>query len=134
MSERIAKQWLADIVRTAQQRDHLAHMNLISKSVSVTGIPGFESIGYEDWAKQTQHEFKQGVIADIHYTGLKIRAATDARIMFVTHESITADDGTQIAQGIECLLEKEADGQWRLVQQRVLGTEETRAYLPELNH
>ena len=96
MTESIAKQWLADIVSTAQQRDYDIHMNLISKNVSVFGIPGFE---------QTKHAFKQGVI----------------------------DEGTQYARGNECLLEKEPDGQWRLVRQRILGNDETNQYLPELS-
>lgn len=131
MTEGIAKQWLADIVRTVQQRDHTDHMNLISKNVSVAGVPGFANLGYQDWSKQTEHEFKQGVITEILYRGFKMRAATDTRIMFVTHESISADDGSQHARGIECLLEKETDGQWRLLHQRVLGDEETQSYLPE---
>jgi hypothetical protein len=42
----------------AQQRDHAAHMNLISKNVSVVGVHGFDNIGYQDWANQTAHEFK----------------------------------------------------------------------------
>ena len=133
MSECIAKQWLADIVSTAQQRDYAAHMDLIYKNVSVSGIPGFENIGYDGWSKQTAHKFKQGGIADIHYRGFKIRASTDSRVMFVTHETITADDDTQNAQGIACLLEKEQDGHWRLVRQRVLCKEETRQYLPEVS-
>jgi len=132
MSETIAKQWLTELVSTAQQLDHAAHMNLISKNVSVVGVPGFDNISFHDWFNQTAHEFEQGVIADITYRGLKLRAATDDRIMFVTHETITGVDGKQNAQGIECLIEKEDDGRWRLVQQRVLDDEETRQYLPEL--
>jgi len=53
--------------------------------------------------------------------------------MFVTQETIIASDGTQNQQGIECLLEKEDDGVWRLTQQRVLGEDETVNYLNQDN-
>ena len=106
-AESVVKSWLSAIVDTAKKRDHPAHMNLISKKINLVGVPGFESIGYDDWANQCQHEFEHAVISDIQYQGLKVRAATDARIMFVTDETIIASDGTQNQQGIECLLEKE---------------------------
>lgn len=132
MTENIAKKWLADLVSTAQQHDHRAYMNLISKNVSAVAVPAFENLGYENWSKQTEHEFKQGVIADVSYRRLKLRAVTNTRILFVNHETIITDDGSINAQGIECLLEKKGDTQWRLVQQHVLSNEKTRQYLPEL--
>ena len=36
-------------------------------------------------------------------------------------------------QGIDCLLEIESDGQWHLVEQRILSNHETHQYLPELS-
>ena len=128
-AESIVKIWLTDIVDTASERNHLAHMNLISKKVSLSGVPGFENISFDDWSNQCQHEFENELIDNIQYQGLKIRAATDSRIMFVTQETIVASDGTQNQQGIECLLETEENGVWRLTQQRVLGEEETAQYL-----
>lgn len=131
-AETIVKDWLTGLVETASKRDHAAHMNLISKNVNLVGVPGFESIGFDDWANQCRHEFENALISDIQYQGLKVRAATDSRIMFVTLETIIASDGSQNQQGIECLLEKEDDGLWRLSQQRVLGEEETAQYLSKL--
>jgi len=131
-AETIVKTWLTQLVETASERDHQAHMNLISKKINLIGVPGFESIGFDDWSNQVQHEFGIGLIDDIQYQGLMIRAANDERIMFITHETIVANDGTQKQQGIECLLDKEDDGQWRLTHQRVLGEEETAQYLAKL--
>ena len=124
MAESITEQWLADIVSTAQLCNHGAHTNLISKNGSVSGIPGFEQI---------EQKFKRGVIANIHYTDLKIRAATESRVMFVPHKTITADDGTYNAQGIACFVEKKLDGHRRLIQRCTLSNDETRQYLPELS-
>ncbi len=129
MPESIVKTWFANIVKTVSERDHKTHMNLISRKISLTGVPGYESIGYDDWSNQCEQEFNDNIITDIQYQGIKIRAATDERIMFITRETITAKDGTIISQGIECLLEKEDDGLWRLVQQRILSDDETAHYL-----
>jgi hypothetical protein len=128
-AESIIKNWLTAIVDTASERDHSAHMDLISKKVNLVGVPGFDSIGFDDWSNQCQHEFEIELISDIQYQGLKVRAATDSRIMFITHETIIASDDTKKQQGVECLLELEDDGIWRLTQQRIMSDEETAHYL-----
>jgi hypothetical protein len=125
MSEDIAKQWLADAATTANNKNYSAHMDLISKRVSLTGVPGFESIGYDDWAAQCRHEFENNVLKSVRYDGLKLAASTDSQVMFKTYETVEATDGTVNAQGIEVLLEKEDDERWRLVQERVLADDET---------
>ena len=60
----------------------------------------------------------------VRYDGFKLVAATTTRVMFKTFETVEGSDGTINAQGIEILLEQEADGQWRLVQERVLPADE----------
>lgn len=128
-AEAIVNTWLTAIVDTASQHDHTAHMNLISKNISLSGVPGFENIGFDDWSNQCKDEFEIKLISEIKYQGLKIRAATDSRIMFITEETVIANDGTQNQHGIECLLDVEDDGTWRLSQQRVLTEDETAHYL-----
>ncbi|MDH5653797.1 MAG: nuclear transport factor 2 family protein [Gammaproteobacteria bacterium] len=120
MSEEIVRQWLNAIVTTVEARDIKAHMNLISQRVTLRGVPGFETIGYADWYRQCEHEFANGVIKGIKYEGYKQVAATADRIVFKTYETVMATDGNENAQGVEILLEKEADGQWRLVEERLL--------------
>jgi len=124
MSESTVKAWLNAIIASA--RDHKAHMSLISSRINLVGVPGFESLGFDDGSNQCKHDFDDGMIAEIKYQGLNVRAATDERIMFVTRETI---DGSRNPQGIECLLEKEQDQQWRQVQQRILAEDETAQYL-----
>ena len=128
MTEAVIQTWLDEISRTVAAHDHAAHMQLISRDVSLQGVPGFDNIGFDDWSKQCQYEFANQLIKRIDYGKFRVRAATEKRIMFLTHETVTANDGTVTAQGIECLLEKEDDGQWRLVQERILSPEETRQY------
>ena len=125
MSQSIAEQWLLDTVHTANAKDFAAHMDLISKRISLHGVPGFETIGYEDWARQCQYEFENNLLKSVSYDCLNLVADTSERIMFKTFETVEAMDGTINAQGVEMLLEKEDDGKWRLVQERILPPNET---------
>ena len=54
-----------------------------------------------------------------------MRISTDTNIMFKTYETVEATDGSINAQGIEVIIEKEEDGQWRAIQERVLSDDET---------
>ncbi|NOX42727.1 MAG: hypothetical protein GXP19_03205 [Gammaproteobacteria bacterium] len=125
MSEEIALQWLHDAAATANAKDHQAHMELISQKVNLLGVPGFESIGYEQWSTQCKHEFENNLLKNVRYDGLKLIVSKDVRIMFKTHETVEGSNGEINAQGIEVLLEKESDNKWRLVQERILPPEES---------
>ena len=125
MSEEIARQWLAEVARTATNKEYEAHIALISKKVSLQGVPGYENIGYDAWAKQCKHEFENDALKSVRYEGLKMLVDTDRRIMFKTVEIVEGIDGSSSGQGIEVLLEKEDDGEWRLVQERVMNDDET---------
>lgn len=125
MPENIAKQWLKASAETANAHDYDAHMNLISKNVSLSGVPGFDEIRYDDWAAQCKHEFENKLLKRVTYDGLKMVIDSPKQIMFRTFETVEGSDGTVNAQGIEMLIETEEDGQWRLVQERVLAPEET---------
>lgn len=124
--EVIAQEWLDASALTATNKQFDEHFNLISKKVRVTGVPGFESISYDDWARQSEQEFKDNVLEKVTYSGLKMTAHNDAQIMFKTLESVFANDGTQRSHGVEILIEKEQDGIWRVIQERVMTHDETR--------
>ncbi len=125
MSEKIAMQWLIDAAATANAKNHHAHMDLISQKVNLLGVPGFESIGYEQWSAQCKHEFENNLIKHVRYDGLQLIVTKNIRIMFKTHETVEGANGEINAQGIEVLIEKESDNKWRLVQERILPPEET---------
>lgn len=125
MSVDIAKNWLANVAETASDRNYDEHMNLISQRVSLQGVPGFSNIDYDAWAAQCKHEFENNVIKSIRYDGFKLIAETEQRIMFKTFETVYGTDGSMNAQGVEMIIEKENDNEWRLVQERVLPDDET---------
>ncbi len=120
----VAREWLAASAHTANAKNYDAHMDLVSKKVKVFGLPGFEILGYDDWAKQSKHEFETGVLKSVSYTGLKVQAMMPGRVMFKTIETVEAKDNSLHAHGVEIILEKESDGKWRVVQERLLPREE----------
>lgn len=122
--EEIAQQWMDQCCATIKKYDHAAHMNLISKDVQVFGVPGFDVIGYSDWFAQCEYEFNEKLIQQASYQGLKIRQGNDDQIMFLANETIEATDGTVDTHSIEVVLSKEQDGEWRVIQERLLSKEE----------
>ncbi len=124
--EAIAKKWMDASALTASNSDFDAHFNLISKKVQVTGVPGFESISYDDWARAAEKDFKEGVLQGVSYEGLKMNAHNDTQVMFKTLETIFVNDGSKKTHGVEILLELEEDGVWRVIQERVMTGDEIR--------
>lgn len=131
--EVIAQQWLDASALTATNKQFEEHFNLISKKVKVTGVPGYESISYDDWSRQSEQEFKDNLLDKVTYEGLKMTAHNETQIMFKTVESIFASDGTHRAHGVEILIEKEDDGVWRVIQERVMIDDETQHAGLEMN-
>ena len=119
-----ARQFLDEMAMTANAHDFDAHMNLISKQVGVFGVPGFDVIGYQDWYNQCQHEFANKLLKRVSYQGLNVIAETPDRIMFKSIETVEANDGTSNTSGVEFIIQKEDDGQWRVSQERILPDDE----------
>jgi len=124
--EQIAQKWLDDSASTATNKQFDEHFNLISKRVRVTGVPGIDSISYDDWARASKQEFKDNVLKSVSYEGLKIVATNEKQIMFKTMETILANDGASRSHGVEILLGLEDDGVWRVTQERVQTDDESR--------
>ncbi len=124
LDSKIARDLLAALTRTASEKDHAAHMDLISRQVAVFGVPGFEVIGYDDWAAQCKHEFERNVLKKVSYSGLKVLTMTPGSVMFKTLETVEATDGTVNVNGVEIVIRKEDDGKWRVLQERILPPDE----------
>lgn len=117
-------EFLAEMAETANTLDLDAHMNLISKDVSVYGVPGFEVITYDDWYKQCAYEFENKLLKGVSYKGLNVLAETPERIMFKSIETVNGSDGSSNTSGVEFIIQKEEDGQWRVSQERILPADE----------
>ncbi|MDH5612290.1 MAG: hypothetical protein OEY66_07535 [Gammaproteobacteria bacterium] len=119
-----AQSFLDLMASTANDLNLEEHMKLISKDVSVFGVPGFEVIGYQDWFNQCQYEFENKLLKKVSYQGLNVLAETPDRIMFKSIETVEGSDGATNNNGIEFIIEKEDDGQWRVSQERILPEDE----------
>ena len=119
-----AQEFLDLMASTANELDLQAHMSLISKDVSVFGVPGFEVIGYDDWYSQCEHEFANKLLKKVSYQGLNVLAETPERVMFKSIETVEGSDGAVNANGIEFIITKEDDGNWRVTQERILPDDE----------
>jgi len=128
MSQAIAEQWLKELAETANAKDFNAHMALISRRVSLQGVPGFENIDYDDWYNECKYEFENNILKSVQYEGFKMMKAMDKAVMFKTFETVEGSDGIANAHGVEILLEMEDDGKWRMVQQRIMPDDETMHY------
>ena len=49
---------------------------------------------------------------------------TPGNVLFKTTETVEGTDGTVNRKGVEILIRKEADGKWRVVQERILAGDE----------
>ena len=121
----IAQEWLDASASTATNRQFEEHFNLVSKKVKITGVPGYESISY-DGSRQSEIDFKEGLLKSVSYEGFKLVATNDRQIMFKTIETVCGTDGSKRAHGVEILLGREEDGVWRVTQERVQTDDESR--------
>lgn len=118
-------EWLDRFVASALARDLEGHMAMISRQVLVFGVPGFDSLEYDDWYRQCEHEFPQGLLRDLRYERVRLRLSTDDRVLFKALEKTVTRDGARIDQGVEIMLQLE-DSDWRLKQLRLLPEDEMR--------
>lgn len=119
-AQQIAEQWLMRSAESAGQKDLATHMGMISKRVSVQGVPGFDNLDYDIWYQQCKHQFENSMIKSVAYKGFNLVSATESQIVFTVFEMVVGADGTVNEQIVEMSLEKEGDDKWRLVRERVL--------------
>ena len=119
-AQEIAEQWLTRAAETAGNKDLKGHMGMISKRISVEGVPGFDNIDYDIWYKQCKHQFEMSMIKSIAYKGFNLISSMETQIIFTVFETVVGSDGTINEQIVEKSLEIETDDVWRLVQERVL--------------
>lgn len=124
MESKSARDMLDAMALTANTGAYASHMDLISKEVRVYGVPGFEVINYHDWARQCKHEFEEGLLKRVSYEGLRVVTMGPGNVLFKTTETVEGTDGTINRHDLEILIRKEADGKWRVLQERILAEDE----------
>lgn len=119
-AQQVAEQWLTESAESAGKKDLHTHMGMISKRISVEGVPGFDNIDYDTWYGQCKNQFEMSMIKSIAYKGFNLLSSTDSVIVFTVYETVVGTDGTLNEQIVEMSLEKEEDNVWRLVNERIM--------------
>lgn len=114
-----AQDWLLAITKTVQLRNIHAHMGLVSKSVRVYGVPGIEAITYIDWRKRRQSEFEKNLLKELSYDFIRMKKITIKRLHFIAIETMLGNRGDSFEINKEIILEKEYDGIWRVVEEKI---------------
>ena len=109
------EQFLSEMAGTANRHEFEAHMNLISKDVKVYGVPEFDVITYDDWYNQCKQEFADRLLLRVTYQGVQTLSETEDEIRFAAVETVEATDGQENINIVEFTIQKDVDGQWRLV-------------------
>jgi len=109
------EQFLSEMAGTANRHEFEAHMNLISKDVKVYGVPEFDVITYDDWYNQCKQEFADRLLLRVTYQGVQTLSESEDEIRFAAVETVEATDGQENINIVEFTIQKEVDGQWRLV-------------------
>ncbi len=114
-----AEDWLTAISKTVKLRNIHAHMGLVSKSVRVYGIPGVNAITYIDWRKRRQTEFEKDLLKELSYDFVRMKKITSKRLHFIAVETMIARSGYSFEIFKEIIIEKEYDGIWRVVEEKI---------------
>lgn len=122
----IAEAWALACCETLEKRDIDAHMNLISRQVKLFGLADFEFVDYNFWLNQVQQQFASGMITSLRYYLNSIKVDSETQISFTAMEYMTDKDGEEHENPLLVVLGKEADGVWRVIEEKILDKEEAK--------
>ncbi|MFK5912894.1 MAG: hypothetical protein QM484_00850 [Woeseiaceae bacterium] len=119
MSELDIKKWLSNITETVEIKDLDKHMNLVSKSVMVYGLPNNQIINYSAWNERRSNEFKQNLLKSLRYDNLQVKNYGLRRLIFTIEEAMEGSNGDLVIINKQIVLEQEDDDQWRVVEETI---------------
>jgi hypothetical protein len=119
-SNTIINKWLNDLAYSAATWDLDAHMELVSKSVAVFGIPGVERIDYHGWRARRRNEFKKKWLHSLSHRNMQLLSERPSILTFSVHEQMRDHLKKCIEVRKEVTLHHEPDGKWRVVREQIL--------------
>ncbi len=111
--------WCMNMSASIKQRDLDAHMQLVSPKVQVYGVPGIGVINYKHWQARRKNEFRNNELLLLNYQDLRLITSTQRRLTFNTIETMIGKSGKMVVLDKNIVLEREEDGQWRVVEENV---------------
>lgn len=125
MSPMFVKQWLERYAHTTNNRELDDHLDLISEQINLLDEPRNTTMDYSHWVEQCREWFETETGRQVSYQEMRIKAMSPARVMFIATETIRDRRGPACHKGLEFIIQREEDGKWRAVQQRVLPPQQT---------
>ena len=119
MALHIAEDWLNAISDSVHKKDINDHMRLISKHVHVYGIPGIESLNYQQWLYRRHNEFLHDKLHSLQYKIIRIKKDQLKRLGFEVEEQMIATTGKAYIINKDILLEREEDDNWRVIEETI---------------
>lgn len=119
MSENIVNHWLSSFAASAVDANLDVHMSHIAKTVQVYGVPGFESVSYDDWYRQCAQEFPQKLIKELNYSDISFTHTDDNKIVIKAKEQLLTNEGKNQTNDLEMVLEQ-IDEVWLLTVMTIL--------------
>ena len=115
--ENIARRWVEDREISLAVRRLQMHLDLVSEDLRVYGVPGADCLDAEAWAARRRRDWTR--LKSLRHEALRMKNITLRRIRFSVSEVLTTVNGATLTTEKEILLEQEAEGVWRAVEERI---------------
>ncbi len=119
MAQHIAEDWLKALSESVKNQDINSHMRLVSKNVHVYGIPGIETLNYQQWLYRRHNEFLHNRLFSLKHKIIRIKTDQQRRLGFEVEEQMMATEGKVYIIHKDILLEREQDDNWRVVEEKI---------------
>jgi len=119
IAEHTIHAWCMNMTSSVLQQDLDAHMQLVSTNIKVYGMPGNGVIDYAGWKIRRKHEFASKELLVLNYRNIRLITSTQRRLTFNVTETMVGKDGKMVILDKNIVLEKETDGQWRVVEENI---------------
>ena len=116
---RIIQQWLDAMQRSVQAQDLEQHMALVSERVQVYGLPNKDTLNFKQWRQRRRNEFQAGRLIAMQHGPVKIKTLGLVRLSFSIDQTLISKEGVVYIINKDIMLEKEADGIWRVIEETI---------------
>jgi len=115
----LVRNWLDKLARTATTGNIDAHLDLISEHVNILDTEKQQNLDYADWAEYCRQRYLADQPILVKYRDVQIKTMTPARVKFIATETVEQPDKVN-QRGTEFIIQREDDGMWRAVQERLI--------------
>lgn len=118
-AEQVLRDWTSAMTYTVATRNLEEHMDLISRSVNVFGMPNRQIIDYKGWRARRHNEFLKGLLQSLVYRDIRVINSADGQLTANYKEVLKGSDGQRFELDKDATLFREADNKWRLVLEQI---------------